>query len=201
MSDLLSRRGAVVVDADLIARQVVEPGTAAHAALVERFGPDVLAVDGTIDRPVLAAVAFSDPDALADLNAITHPAVGAVIAERLAAESATDHVVVLDVPLLVESGRADAAAVVVVDCPPEIALARLVAGRGMSEADARRRMAAQASREERLARADRVIDNAGPVEALVPQVDRVWEWLRGLGGERSGDGHEEQRPGRTDGPQ
>src|SRR5438552_1221863 len=113
VSKLLADRGAVIVDADLIARQVVEPGGPAYQALLDRFGPEVLAPDGTVDRPALAAVVFNDSSALADLNAIVHPAVGAVIAERLTAETETDHVVILDVPLLVESGRSSAAAVIV----------------------------------------------------------------------------------------
>ena len=180
VSALLTELGAVVIDADLIARQVVEPGQPAHRALVERFGSGILAEDGTIDRPVLAEVAFADPAALADLNAITHPAVGEVIARRMDEEVGTDHVVVLDVPLLVESGRGGTAAVIVVDCPPEVAVARLVEQRGMSEEDVRRRMAAQASRDERLAKADFVIDNSGSVDALREQVAAAWAWIEQL---------------------
>src|SRR5205807_10391070 len=119
------------------------------------------------------------PDALADLNGIVHPAVGAVIAERLAEEAPTDHVVILDVPLLVESRRSQAAAVIVVDCPPEEAVRRAVA-RGLPEDDVRRRMAAQASREERLAKADFVVDNSGPREALDSEIDRLWSWIGSL---------------------
>lgn len=190
VSARLSERGAVVVDADLIAREVVEPGGPAYQPVVDRFGPGVVAPDGRIDRPALANVAFSDPDALADLNAITHPAVGAVIVERLAAEADTDHVVVLDVPLLVESARRDSAAVIVVDCPEEAALERLVAQRGISEDDVRRRMAAQASREERLARADFVVDNSGSRRHLDAEVDRLWAWLQHL--QQSGGGQSDQ---------
>jgi dephospho-CoA kinase len=139
-----------------------------------------VAPDGTIDRPALAAIVFHDPQALAELNALTHPAVGVLINEQLAAEAATDHVVILDVPLLVESGRTGTAGVIVVDCPAEIAIERLVTQRGMDEADARRRVQAQVSREERLAHADFVIDNAGSPEALEDQIDAAWEWIEGL---------------------
>ena len=169
----------MIVDADVIARQVVEPGGPAYQQLVDRFGPDVVMPDGAVDRPALAAVVFNDPAALADLNAIIHPAVGAVIGARLSAEAASDHVVILDVPLLVESKRSSAAAVIVVDCPEEVAVARAVA-RGLPEADVRRRVAAQASRDERLAKADFVIDNSGPPEALDPQIDKAWAWIESL---------------------
>jgi dephospho-CoA kinase len=180
VSRLLSERGAVIVDADLAARKVVEPGGPAYQAVLDRFGPGILASDGTIDRPALAAIVFRDPAARADLEAITHPAVGVLINEQLAAEAATDHVVVLDVPLLVESGRTGTVGVIVVDCPPETAIQRLVEHREMDEADARRRVAAQVSREERLAHADLVVDNSGSLEALERQVDAAWAWIEGL---------------------
>jgi dephospho-CoA kinase len=180
VSSLLARRGAVIIDADLAARKVVEPGGPAYAAVVERFGRGIVAADGTIDRPALAEIVFNDAAARADLEALTHPAVGALINEQLAAEAGTDHVVVLDVPLLVESGRKGTAGVIVVDCPPEIALRRLVEQRGMAEDDARRRVAAQVSREDRLAHADFVIDNAGSLGALERAVDDAWAWILGL---------------------
>jgi len=180
VSRLLSERGAVIVDADVAARKVVEPGGPAYQAVVDRFGPGILAPAGVIDRPALAAIVFSDPAARADLEAITHPAVGALINEQLTAEAATDHVVILDVPLLVESGRTGTAGVIVVDCPPETAIRRLVEQREMDEADARRRVAAQVSRQERLAHADVVIDNSGSPEALEGQVDAAWAWIQGL---------------------
>src|SRR6266513_2614218 len=161
VSRLLAERGAVIVDADLIARQVVEPGGPAYQGVVDRFGEDVLLDAGALDRAALAEIVFADPDALKDLNDIVHPAVGAVIAERLAEEADTDHVVILDVPLLVESGRSNTTGTIVVDCPPEEALQRAVA-RGLPEDDVRRRMANQVSREERLAKADFIVDNSGP---------------------------------------
>jgi dephospho-CoA kinase len=177
---LLADKGAVVIDADRLAREVVEPGTEAYRRVVERFGPGVVAPDGTLDRPALARIVFADPEARRDLERITHPAIGARMAERMAELSGTDAVVVLDVPLLVESGRTDVAGVIVVDCPEEVAVERLVAQRGMDPVDARRRMAAQASREERLARADFVIDNSGSPEELRAQVERAWAWIEGL---------------------
>jgi dephospho-CoA kinase len=182
VSHLLAIRGAVIIDADVAARQVVEPGGPAYDAVVERFGPGIVAADGTIDRPALAEIVFNDPSARADLEDMTHPAVGEVISAQLSAEAGTDHVVVLDVPLLVESGRTGVAGVIVVDCPPEIAVRRLVEQRGMDEGDARRRVAAQVTREERLARADFVIDNSGSRHALAEQVDAAWEWIQDLRG-------------------
>jgi dephospho-CoA kinase len=180
VSRLLASHGAVIVDADLIAREVVEPGGPAYQGVVDRFGGDVVHADRTLDRAALAEIVFSDADALKDLNTVVHPAVGTVIAERLAEEAQTDHVVILDVPLLVESGRTNTAGTIVVDCPPEEALQRAVA-RGLPEDDVRRRMANQVSREERLAKADFVIDNSGPESALPANVDKAWEWIQSLG--------------------
>ena len=187
VSALLAGHGAAVVDADEIAREVVVPGGPAYEPLVARFGPGILAGDGTIDRPALAAAAFGDPAAVADLNAITHPAIGLVMAERLGALAARGDVAVAVavIPLL---GRRHVeglglAAVVVVDCPTEVAVERLVRLRGMPEADARARLAAQASREERLALADYVVDNSGSPEELAARVDALWAWLRELAAE------------------
>ncbi|CAN5527641.1 hypothetical protein BH20ACT2_BH20ACT2_24520 [soil metagenome] len=193
----LAARGAVVIDADAITRELQGPGQPVLAAMVARFGDAILAADGTLDRQAVADVVFADAAALADLNAIVHPAVGAEIARRLvAAEDAVDdggagagQVVVLDVPLLVESGRGDLAGLVVVDVDPELAVARLVAQRGFSEADARSRLAHQASRADRLARADVVIDNSGDLDDLDREVDRVWAWIESLpGGSGPGEG-------------
>ena len=174
VSAMLAERGAVVIDADRITRELQEPGTPVFEAMVERFGPGIVATDGTLDRQAVADLVFSDTEALKALNAIVHPAVGAEIARRLEAEASTDHIVILDVPLLVESGRDDLAALVVVDVDPEIALRRLVEQRGMREDDARARMARQASREDRLARADEVIDNSGSLDELATQVVALW---------------------------
>jgi dephospho-CoA kinase len=174
---MLAEFGAVVIDSDRIAREVVEPGTPGLAAVVAEFGPEVLLPDGTLDRPGLGRLVFGSPERLAALNAIVHPLVGARAAE-LTAAAGPDAVLVNDVPLLAENHLAELYdLVVVVDASPATQLDRLVRLRGMSEADARARMAAQASREERLAVADVVIDNDGPLEALAPQVRELWARL------------------------
>lgn len=178
VSARLAQHGATVIDADAITRELQQPGTAVFDAMVERFGKGIVAPDGTLDRQAVADVVFADPAALADLNAIVHPAVGAEIARRLeAAAVAGGGVVVLDVPLLVETGRDDMAMLVVVDVDPEVAVRRLVHQRGMREEDVRARMARQAPREERLAKADHVLDNSGTLEELHAQVDALWARL------------------------
>ncbi|MGP3988044.1 dephospho-CoA kinase [Streptomyces sp. 3N207] len=182
VSRLFAECGAVIVDADRIAREVVEPGTPGLAAVVAEFGAEILAPDGSLDRPRLGSLVFADPERLAALNAIVHPLVGERSAEleRAAREADEDAVVVHDVPLLVENGLAPLYdKVVVVDAAPETRLDRLVRLRGMAEDEARARMAAQAGREERLAVADIVIDNNGPLEKLAPRVREVWEALHG----------------------
>jgi len=184
VSALLAKRGAAVIDADAITRELQQPGTAVFSAMVERFGPGIVARDGTLDRQAVADLVFTDAEALQDLGSIVHPAVGAEIARCLQGEQGTDHVVVLDVPLLVESGRDDMAALVVVDVDPEVAVARLVEHRGMREDDARARMANQVSRQDRLAKADLVIDNSGSVEQLATRVDELWSRLVALRPER-----------------
>ncbi|MEU3350583.1 dephospho-CoA kinase [Streptomyces sp. NPDC037389] len=186
VSRLLASYGAVVVDSDRIAREVVEPGTPGLAAVVAEFGPGVLTGEGTLDRPALGAVVFADKDRLAALNAIVHPLVRARSAE-LEAAAGPDAVVVHDVPLLAENGLAPLYdLVVVIDAGTGTRLERLVRLRGMTTDEARARMAAQATREQRLAVADLVIDNDGPLEALEPQVRAVWEQLRERAAKRSG---------------
>jgi dephospho-CoA kinase len=179
VADLLAEHGAVLIDADRIAREVVEPGGPAYQPLIDRFGPAILDAEARIDRPALAAVVFSDAQALADLNAITHPAIGAEMARRQDAAAGTDAVVVLDIPLLRAEHRETMSldAVVVVDAPVETALDRLVDIRGMTRGDAEARMAAQVSREERLAGADFVVDNSQDLEHLGNEVERVWQGL------------------------
>lgn len=181
-ADLLVERGAVLIDADVLAREVVAPGGPAFAPLVERFGPRVVAPDGTLDRAAMAALAFGDPVALADLNAITHPAIGSAMAARTEALRGTDAVVVLAIPLLGPAHRRSLSldAVVVVDCPTALAVQRLVEHRGMDPADAAARVAAQISREERLALADFVVDNSEDPAHLAAEVRRLWAWLEGL---------------------
>ncbi|MFD8024172.1 dephospho-CoA kinase [Streptomyces lavendulae] len=177
VSRLLAGYGAVVVDADRIAREVVEPGTPGLAAVVRAFGDSVLTADGSLDRPALGAVVFADQERLRTLNAIVHPLVGARSAE-LERAAGPDAIVVHDVPLLAENGLAPLYdLVVVVDAAPATQLARLTALRGMTEDEARARMAAQATREQRLAVATLVIDNDGPLDALEPQVRAVWKEL------------------------
>lgn len=180
VSAMLARRGAVIIDADALTHELQRSGTPVFEAIVDRFGTGIVTPEGELDRPALAALVFGDPDELADLNAIVHPAVGAEIMTRMAAEADTDHVVVLDVPLLVESGRSDMAGLVVVDVATDVAIGRLVGQRGVSEADARARMSRQASREARLAVADRVVDNNGTREDLERQVEALWGWITGL---------------------
>ena len=172
-SSLLAARGAVVVDADLIARAVVEPGTPGLAAVVDAFGTGVVAEDGSLDRPALAAVVFADPDARARLDAIVHPLVRARSRE-LVDGLAPDAVVVNDVPLLVETGQAGSYdLVLVVEADAETRVARLVQ-RGLTASDAKARMAAQATDEERRAVADVVLDNSGTPAELEAQVERFW---------------------------
>ncbi|MEU9205823.1 dephospho-CoA kinase [Streptomyces sp. NPDC048332] len=177
VSRMLAGYGAVLIDADRIAREVVEPGTPGLDAVVGEFGTGVLTPEGTLDRPKLGSVVFSDSERLAALNAIVHPLVGARSAE-LERAAGPDSVVVHDVPLLTENGLAPLYdLVIVVDAAPETQLDRLVRLRGMTEQEARARMAAQATREQRRAVADLVIDNDGPIEALEPQVREVWAEL------------------------
>ncbi|MEU9842954.1 dephospho-CoA kinase [Actinomadura sp. NPDC048032] len=179
VSRRLRGHGAVVIDADRIAREVVEPGTPGLAAVVAEFGEDVLLPDGTLDREKVGRIVFADPDRLAALNAIVHPLVGERMQELMDAAPA-DAVVVYDVPLLAENGLAGMYdEVVVVDAPEEVQLDRLVARRGMTEEDARARMAAQASRADRRAVATHVIDNSGTLADLKTQVDALWASLTG----------------------
>ncbi|MFE2379343.1 dephospho-CoA kinase [Streptomyces sp. NPDC059398] len=183
VSRLLVSYGAVLIDADRIAREVVEPGTPGLAAVVEAFGTSVLASDGTLDRPALGTIVFADPERLATLNSIVHPLVGARSAE-LEGLAQADSVVIHDVPLLTENGLAPLYdLVVVVDASPQTQLDRLVGLRGMQESEARARMAAQATREQRREIADLVIDNDGPLDGLEPQVRSVWEQLTARAGD------------------
>jgi len=174
VSRLLVEHGAVLIDADRIAREVVAPGTPGLAAVVEAIGEGILASDGSLDRPALGSIVFADPEKLAVLNSIVHPLVGARSRE-LEQAAAEDAVVVHDVPLLAENGLAPLYdVVIVVDASPETQLDRLVRLRGMTEQDARARMAAQASREKRLEIADIVVDNDVPLEELRRRVKDVW---------------------------
>ncbi|TDD44006.1 dephospho-CoA kinase [Nonomuraea terrae] len=178
VSKRLSAKGAVVVDADRIAREVVEPGTLGLARVVARFGEEVLRPDGALDRPKLGSIVFADSEKLAALNAIVHPLVGERVAE-LQAQAPDDAILVYDVPLLVENNLAPMYdVVVVVDAADDVRVRRLAEHRDMPEADAKARIAAQASREARLAAAHIVIPNEGTLEELDARVDEVWEELR-----------------------
>jgi dephospho-CoA kinase len=177
VAHLLAERGAVVVDADAIARLVVEPGRPALAELAEAFGPEILHPDGSLDRAALAERAFVSDETRKQLEAITHPAIAKEFLAQIAAASSPDRIVVHDVPLLVESTRGyDYGAVVVVEAPTAVRLGRLEE-RGVSRADAERRMAMQASDEDRRAVATWVIDNSGDLEDLERQVDAIWPEL------------------------
>lgn len=177
VSRRLREHGAVVIDADRIAREVVEPGTPGLAAVVAEFGRDVLLPSGALDREKVGRIVFADPDRLAALNAIVHPLVGERMQELMDAAPA-EAVVVYDVPLLAENGLAGMYdEVVVVDAPEETQLDRLVARRGMTEEDARARMANQASRADRRAVATHVIDNSGTLADLKTQIDALWASL------------------------
>lgn len=176
VSGRLAELGAVIIDYDRLAREVVEPGSPALELIAQRFGADVIAADGTLDRPRLGSLVFADPAALKDLEAITHPAIRDLAALR--EQQAGDAIVVHDNPLLVEMGAAASCdVVIVVDAPEDVQIARMVADRGMTEDDARARIAAQASREERRAAADVVIENTGTREQLSARIDEVWKDL------------------------
>ncbi|KQM15060.1 dephospho-CoA kinase [Plantibacter sp. Leaf171] len=172
----LAEHGAVVIDADVLSREVVEPGTPGLAAIAARFGADVIGPDGTLDRPALGAIVFSDEQARADLNAIVHPEVKRRSQARIAeASSDPAAIVVYDVPLLVETGRADEFDLVIVaSAPKSVRADRLVELRGLDRGEAERRIASQATEAQRTAVADVVIDTAGTLAHTVDQVDAVW---------------------------
>lgn len=180
VSALLRERGAVIVDADLVTRELQEPGQPVFVRMVERFGPGIVRDDGTLHRQAVADIVFNDADALADLNAITRPAIEAEMYARGRRYNDTDDIVVFDIALLIEGGGYQVDGIVVVHTPLEVAVRRLVELRGMAEDDARARIAAQLAPEDRLAVADFVVDNGGDPGALRPQVDALLEWARTL---------------------
>ena len=187
VSALFARKGAIIIDGDGIAKQLQQKGSATLQKMVDEFG-DILLETGELDRAKVAQLVFGDSDLLKRLNAIMHPAISAEILRQIEANTATDNVVVLDMPLLVENPREGMSGLVVVDVDPEVAISRLVQFRNMNEDDARRRMASQASREDRLKVADRVIDNSGSPDALDAQVDEVWDWFATLPNAQPGAG-------------
>jgi len=181
VSVLLAERGAVIVDADQIARDLQAPGAPLLDRMAERFGAHIIGPDGSLDRTAVAAIVFGDSDdakqALTDLNGIVHPAMQNEIKRQIDEQIDTDKVVVLDFPLLGENPRDDIAATVVIDVEPDVAVERLVEFRGMDETDARNRIASQISRDERLATATHVIDNSGDLDTLRHQVEGLWTQL------------------------
>jgi dephospho-CoA kinase len=177
VSAMLAERGAVIVDADQIARDLQSPGSPVLDSMAERFGEHIILDDGSLDRAAVAAIVFNDEAALKDLNGIVHPAMQSEIQRQIDEQRSTDRVVVLDFPLLGENPRKGLAATIVVDIPVDVAVRRLVDQRGMSEDDARARINSQISRDERLATATHVIDNGGDRESLTAQVDDLWQQL------------------------
>jgi dephospho-CoA kinase len=180
VSSLLAARGAHIIDADAVTRDVQQPGSPVLAAIAERFGDTVIDDSGALRRAELAEIVFAQPEALRDLNGIVHPAVGAEIKRRVDELVPTDNIVVLDIPLLTENPRGELQGKIVVDVPVDLQVERLVRYRGFTEADARARIARQSSREDRLKDADFVIENSGAVEDLDAQIDRLWTWLASL---------------------
>lgn len=176
----LASHGAIVIDADVIVRELQLPGQQVFADIVQRFGPEVVAPSGHLDRAALAARVFGDAEALEDLNRIVHPAVGREMMRRIDDQRSTTNVVVLDVPLLVENPRTGLCGTVVVDLDPEVAVERLVAQRGYTEEEARSRIARQASRKARRSVADWIIDNSGSRLDLARQVGLAWRWMCSL---------------------
>jgi dephospho-CoA kinase len=187
VSALFERKGAIIIDGDGIAKQLQQKGSTTLQKMVDEFG-DILLESGELDRAKVAKLVFGDAEMLKRLNAIMHPAIGIEILRQIESNMTTDNIVVLDMPLLVENPRDGLSGLVVVDVDPEVAIARLVQFRNMNEEDARRRMASQASREDRLKVADRIIDNSGDLGSLGSQVDDVWDWFATLPNAQQGAG-------------
>jgi dephospho-CoA kinase len=177
---LLTARGAEVIDADLIVRELQQPGAEVYEKMVELFGPEVVGADRALDRAAIAKKVFTDESLLKTLNQLIHPIVRRVMNERVESFRSTDKVVVLDIPLLVENPREGLDGVLVVDLDSELAVRRLVEQRNMNAADARARIAKQATREQRLALANHVIDNSGDRDELSRKVDLAWSWIKSL---------------------
>lgn len=195
VSALLAERGATIIDADLIVRELQAPGERVFAMMVERWGSKIVATDATLDRGAVAEIVFGDPAELDALNAIVHPAVADETSRRLDEVRETDALVVHDIPLLVQPGGelltsrelAEWSGIIVVDTLPELAADRVVASRGLSRDDVEARQTRQASRAERLAAADFVVDNNGDESALASEVERCWQWMLAGGAEPDTD--------------
>ena len=180
VSQLLSEHGAVIVDADAVARELQQPGTEVLRLMAEAFGQEICNADGSLNRQAVADKVFGNAEALKILNGIVHPAIGKEMNRRIEEQRSTNNVVVLDIPLLVENPREGLCGIIVVDVPVDIAVDRLVSARGMAKEDAEARVSRQASREDRRAIADKVIDNSRDLEFLRQQVDEVWAWMQTL---------------------
>lgn len=187
VADALVKRGAVLIDADRIARELQAPGRPVFMAMVERWGDAIVAEDGSLNRQAVADIVFSDPDELAAINAIVHPALAKEMADRRKEVADSDGVLIIDIPLLVgvngeRTGlhHENLAGIIVVDVEQELAIERLAKHRGFSVEDAQNRMANQASRADRVAVADFVVDNSGSREDLEREIDRCWKWIRDL---------------------
>ena len=180
VSQMLASRGAVIVDADAITRELQAPGEPLLGVIADRFGRDVIDADGSLIRQKLADIVFGNVDALADLNKIVHPAVGREMARRIDEQRDTDNIIVLDIPLLAENPRSGLSGVIVVEIDPELAVRRLVEHRGMSESDARARIERQTSLEKRREIADFIIDNSGDIASLESQVSEMWKSIESL---------------------
>ena len=180
VSAMFAEHGAVIVDADRIARDLQQPGSPVLDRMAERFGAHVIRDDGSLDRGAVAAIVFNDEAALKDLNGIVHPAMQDEIQRQIDAHRGSERVVVLDFPLLTENPRRGLAATIVVDIDPEVAVDRLVGQRGMDETDARARIKSQVAREDRLKMATHVIDNGGDMASLARRVDEIWGELLAL---------------------
>lgn len=180
VSRLLQKRGAVIIDADLIVRELQQPGQEIFVSMVEMLGDKVIASDGSLDRAAVANEVFKDAELLKKLNLLIHPVVRRVMNERVESYQETNEVVVLDIPLLVENPREGLDGVLVVDLDPNVAVERIVEQRNMSIDDAKARVSRQSTREQRLAIADHVIDNSGDRGALANQVDIAWSWIKSL---------------------
>lgn len=181
VSERLAARGAVVIDSDVLVRELQQPGRPVFEAMVSRWGERIVAADGTLDRAAVAAIVFGDKAELEAINAMVHPAVKIETRARVEAHAGTDQVVVLDIPLLVETGnRHGASAVIVVDCPTDVAVGRLMTFRGFSREDAEARIGAQASREARLELADLIVDNGNGLAHLDAEVERCWAWVESI---------------------
>ena len=176
----LEKRGAIIVDADLIVRELQQPGGEIFLRMVEMFGEKVVSTDGSLNRAAVANEVFKDADLLKKLNSLIHPVVRRVMNERVESHRATDKIVILDIPLLVENPREGLNGVLVVDLDPQTAIERIVSQRNMSIDDAKARVSAQSTREQRLAIADHVVDNSGDRDALAIQVDVAWSWITSL---------------------